>query len=274
MAGGFELKIEMKGMDDWIFAWRRFPKEAGKWMSKLCNDMAFDMREIFQTNMGNRYTIRDHDFFNKTFLVEKAKPRNDWRNIAATAGTVDSTGNNRMRGFSGYTEELGQASKKDRAITRWGREGQSKKGIAQPWARLRPGQKLPNTVHLSGLPKNQRFPALVAMIRSGKIPMSKSRTFILGEGTPNHGLYRFRSGAIPGQGLKQRKDQDMFFHEEKLDKIQEFRTQPIQPPAWDWRQDALNDLRGMYTPDFVFKNYIAQAILGIMPEKKPYTPKG
>jgi hypothetical protein len=142
------------------------------------------------------------------------------------------------------------------------------KGVAAKWARLHNTGKggdaggsptrIPNTAMLSGLPEKQRFPALVAMMRSGKLRANtKNPVFILGEGTAKHGLYRFRSGAIPGKRLRRRKDQDMFFHKETLDKIQQFRAQPVHPPKWDWRKECVRRLHGFFDIDFIFKNYIA-----------------
>jgi hypothetical protein len=266
----------------WAAAWKRFPKESGKWASKMINDMAFYMRDSFPSVMGKHYTIRDDDLINSIFYVEKARPRSLMGNIQAIAGTsLDRKNGERIQRFSGFTEELGAASKKYRVITRWGRAGLSPKGIAEPWARLHNTGKsgdqggdttrIPNTAFLSRLPANQRYMALVDMMASGKLHVPKGNpTFILGDGTTNHGLFRFRGGKIPGKGIRKKDRAFMIKAAGAPDKIQQFRTQPVKPPQWNWMEDLIENLWETFTPEFMFNNYILPAYRGIMPEKKPW----
>jgi hypothetical protein len=271
----------------WAEAWNRFPKESGKWLNRMVNDMAFYMRDRFPTVLGNHnYTIRDNKFIKKVITVQKARPSSRMEKIKAYFGTWTGglkTGKNR---FSGFTEELGMGSNhtKYRVITRWGRAGLSPKGIAEPWARLHNTGKsgdqggdttrIPNTAFLSGLPANQRYMALVDMMASGKLYMPKDNpTFILDEGTTNHGLFRFRGGKIPGKGIRKKDRAFMIKAAGAPDKIQQFRTQPVKPPEWDWIEALAQDLWEKFKPDFMFNNYIAPAFKGIEPKKKAYQLK-
>jgi hypothetical protein len=55
--------------------------------------------------------------------------------------------------------------------------------------------------------------------------------------------------------------------------LQLFRDEPVMPHRWDWRGETAEKVGDKFTLDYIFENYIAKAILGIMPEKKPW-PRG
>jgi hypothetical protein len=45
------------------------------------------------------------------------------------------------------------------------------------------------------------------------------------------------------------------------------------PSRWDWQSETEEKVRSKFTPDYIFDNYIAKAMLGIMPKKKPWPKK-
>jgi hypothetical protein len=113
--------------------------------------------------------------------------------------------------------------------------------------------------------------ALMAMMATGKLHVPKNNpTFILGDGTANHGLFRFRGGKIPGRGMRKKDLADFIKSTGAPDKIQQFRPQPVRPPRWDWMGKLVESMRETFSPEFMFKNYILPAFSGIMPVKKPW----
>jgi hypothetical protein len=104
------------------------------------------------------------------------------------------------------------------------------------------------------------------MMGQGKIPHTPDGTFILEGGKYKPGLYRFKGGVLP-----QKKEGQWWQIE--LEMIQVFKDKPILPPRWDWRGMVMEKVNQKFTPDYIFANYIAKAILGIMSEKKPWKGK-
>jgi hypothetical protein len=269
------IKFEMdtRAMRQWLQAWKEFPRQSGKWAAKMVNDMAFQFKEEFPKIIGSRYTIRDPKFIERIIRVEKARPRSHMADIIATVYTWHgSTGESGEGGssirFSGFEEELtgspsSVARPHHRVITDAGRKGRVWGGMAQPWARIHRGnqQRIPSIIDLdAGLqkaPEEHRFAAMIRMMAAGKIAHSPSNTFILeGPRYKKPGLYRFKGGKLPtGEAFKKKEGQ--------VEMIQLFKDKPILPPRWDWRGMAEEKTREKFTPDYIFDNYIAKAMLGI-----------
>jgi hypothetical protein len=55
--------------------------------------------------------------------------------------------------------------------------------------------------------------------------------------------------------------------------LQRFVDKPVLPPEWDWQGETADKVQAKFTPDYIFDNYIARAIAGIFPEKKPWPKK-
>ena len=49
--------------------------------------------------------------------------------------------------------------------------------------------------------------------------------------------------------------------------IQSFREKTVLPPRWDWRELVMEKVRQKFPPDYMFENYIASALLGVMSRK-------
>jgi hypothetical protein len=274
------IKIEMdtSAIRQWLAAWKQFPREAGKWAAKLVNDEAFEFKARFPEVIRSRYTIRDLAFIMRIIRIEKARPRSHMPDIVAAVGTwYGSTGESGFGGssirFSGFEEELTRrpsavARPHHRVITDAGRVGRAWTGKAAGWARMHPNQKIPSiidtTAGLQKVPEESRFAAMIRMMAEGKIAHSPSNTFILEGGKYKRGLYRFKGGKLPVKEA---------FHEgkDKVEMIQLFKDKPILPPRWDWQKMTVEKVKEKFTPDYIAANYIAKAILGIMPEKKPWT---
>jgi hypothetical protein len=263
MEAAVTFKIDPQAMERWAQAWKRFPYEAGKWTAKMVNDMAFRFRDDFFAVIAARYTIRDEEFIRRTVVVEKARPRSRLEDISATIGTWQGrTG----KTFSGYEEEItghvaGESAPKRRVILPKGREGWTMKGKALPHARMNPKRNIPSIIDasLQNIPEESRFSAMVRMMGSGRIPHSPENVFILQGGKYRPGLYRFAGGYLPRGGQSPR--------EFGLEMLQVFTDKPVMPPKWDWRGVTAEKVQEKFTPDYIFANYIAKAILGIMPDK-------
>jgi hypothetical protein len=116
---------------------------------------------------------------------------------------------------------------------------------------------------LQKVPEESRFGAMIRMKGEGKISHTRHNTFILkGSRYKKPGLYRFKGGKLPTKEA---------FHEgeNQVEMVQLFKDEPVLPPKWDWREKTMDKVREKFTPDYIFENYIAKAIKGIMPEKKP-----
>jgi hypothetical protein len=276
------IKFEMdtRAIKQWAQAWKKFPEESGKWMAKFVNDEALWFRKEFPKVIRSEYTIRDLKFIENAVRASLARPSSHVEKIAAIAytwpGRRSKTG--REFRFSGFEEELtGRPSAimapHKRVITDAGRKGRVWGGIAQPWARsIHRGnqQRIPSIIDLdAGLqkaPEEHRFAAMIRMMASGKIAHSPSNTFILEGGKYKPGLHHFKGGALPtGEDFKRGKGQ--------VEMIQLFKDKPILPPRWDWQGETADKVREKFTPDYIFDNYIAKAMLRIMPEKKPWPKK-
>ncbi|MDR0583790.1 MAG: hypothetical protein LBG57_05490 [Treponema sp.] len=272
------FQMDLSEMRKWLAAWRAFPYEAGKWTAKYVNDMAFKFQDEYLRIIAGRYTIRDPAFLKRTIKIDKAKPRSHMADIVALVGTWYGTsadagdGGSSIR-FSGFEEEItgkpsAVARPKRRVITPAGREGRNWRGTGEGWARMHPGQYIPAIDRdvPGNVPEESRFAAMVRMMAEGKIKTSPSKTFILRGGKYKPGLYRFKGGALPVKEA---------FNEGKgeVEMIQLFKDEPILPPRWDWRGMAEDKMKQTFTPDYIFENYIAKAILQIMPEKKPWPGK-
>ena len=274
------FQMDLSEMRKWLAAWRAFPSEAGKWTAKYLNDMAFKFQEEYLKIIAGRYTIRDPAFLKRTIKIDKAKPRSHIADIVALVGTWYGTSGDAGDGgssirFSGFEEELiGRPSSiarpHRRVITDAGRKGRNWRGVSFGWARMHPNQKIPSIIDTDGglqnVPEESRFGAMIRMMAEGKIAHSPSNTFILEGGKYKPGLYRFKGGALPVKEA---------FHKGKgrVEMIQLFKDKPVLPPRWDWRGEAEEKVKQNFTPDYIFENYIAKAILGIMPEKKPWKGK-
>jgi hypothetical protein len=133
-------------------------------------------------------------------------------------------------------------------------------GIAAPC----PNEHIPSIVDLDAglqdVPEESRFGAMIRMMAEGKIAHSKNNTFILEGGKYKPELYRFKGGKLPTKEA---------FHEGEgqVEMLQLFRDEPVMPHRWDWRGETAEKVRDKFTPDYIYDNYIAQAIAGIMPEK-------
>jgi hypothetical protein len=278
MANKPAISFKMDDSNIWALkqALKMFPKETGKWAAKMVNDMAFEYKGQFLGVIGSRYKIRNPGFIGGSVKVEKARPRSRLEDIAAEVGTVSKPR------FSGFTEEVGgQDAQRTRAFTLAGRGGRWE-NVSRGWARMHPSndptqdQKIPSINDVQGLPENQRFMALMNMIASKKIPIApKANTFILKGGKYNKGLYRFDGKKFPTiqkTGTKGKKLKPRFDPDAKLNMVQIFK--PIKKQKeWDWPEDVMKKVQQKFTPRFLFNNYIAPAINGIMPEKKPWPKK-
>jgi hypothetical protein len=233
----------------------------------MVNDMAFEFRERFPEVLASRYTIRDPGFIGKTVKVDKARPRSHIEDIAAVIGTWQGkTG----KTFSGYEEEItgrtaSESAPKRRVILPAARAGKKMSGKAQPWARMNPqAGRIPSIIDLDAglqnVPEESRFAAMVRMMAQGKIPHSQYNVFILKGPRYKEGLYRFKGGKLPtGEDFKKGKG--------RVEMIQLFKDKPVMPPRWDWRGETAEKVGAKFTPDFIFSNYIAKALMGIMPGK-------
>jgi hypothetical protein len=264
-------------MQQWLTAWRTFPYEAGKWTARYINDMLFKFRDEYFKVIESRYTIRDRAFIRRTIKIDKARPRSHMADIIGLIGTwygasaESGEGGSSIR-FSGFEEEItGRVSAVSRphhrVILPAGRMGGTMAGKAQGWARMHPGQKIPSIIdtEVADIPEESRFSAMVRMMGSGKIAHSPSNTFILEGGKYKRGLYRFKGGALPRGGQKAR--------ELDLEMIQSFKDKPILPSRWDWQGETIEKVQQAFPPSRIFDEYIAKAVLGIMPEKKPFAGK-
>jgi hypothetical protein len=276
MAGGLEFKMDLSEMRNWLTAWKKFPKAAGKQAANMINDMAFEFKKEFSAVISSRYKIRDWGFLDKIVTVEKARPRSHMSDIVARVGTTTIVpgGAHHIKNFSGFTEEItGQPdhhNPHDRIILPAGRVGKKWEGKAQGWARMHPGQRIPSIIDpaLQNIPERQRFAALIAMMKSGKLQHSLSNVFILegkkaAGGEYRRGLYRFKGGKLPvGEEFSRGK--------KRVEMIQSFREKTVLPPRWDWRELVMEKVQQKFTPDYMFENYIAKALNGIEPQKKPW----
>jgi hypothetical protein len=268
---------DFSDMIQWFNAWKTFPWESGKWMQKFINDMAFEAKAVFPDVIASHYTVRDRSFMKKIIQVEKARPRSHMTDIVATTFTwTGETGDAGDGGssirFSGFEEEITGspstvARPHHRVITDAGRIGKKWKGKAQGWARMHPDQRIPSIIDLDAglqiVPEESRFAAMIRMMAEGKIAHSPSNTFILeGSRYKKRGLYRFKGGKLPVKEA---------FHkgEGQVEMIQLFRDKPVMPRRWDWQGDMVKKVREKFTPDYIWENYIAHAIKGIMSKKKP-----
>jgi hypothetical protein len=273
-----KFKMDISDMLQWAEAWKRFPREAGKWAAKMINDMAFDAKARFPEIIASQYTVRNPGFIRGTFQIEKARPRSHMADIVATAGTTwhGSTGDTGFGGstirFSGFEEELtGSPSTVARphwrVITSAGRKGRTMAGLAQGWARMHPNQRIPSIIDteagLQNVPEESRFAAMIRMMAEGKIAHSKHNVFILEGGKYKRGLYRFKGGKLPVEKKGQ-------WWQVGLEMIQLFKDEPILPPRWDWHGTVMENVKRKFTPEYIFANYIAMAIQGILPKKKPW----
>jgi hypothetical protein len=272
----FELTVDASA---WKEAWEKFPREAGKWASKYINDLAFKFRFEVLRAIESRYTVRDERFVNNAVIIEKSRPRSRMEDIVAIVGTwYGSTGMSAGTGkprFSGFSEELtGSPSSvsrpKHRVILPAGRKGHTMAGKSYGWARMQAEQIIPSIIDLDAglqnVPEESRFAAMIRMMAEGKIRHSAPNTFILKGGKYTPGLYRFKGGKLPtGEDFKKGKG--------RVEMIQRFVDQPVMPPRWDWRGIAEEKTKQKFTPDYIRDNYIAKAIAGIMPAKKPYKGK-
>jgi hypothetical protein len=268
------FKLDITAMQQWLAAWKLWPHESGKWTSRMVNDMAFEFKARFPEVIASRYTIRDRAFIKKTIKIDKARPRSHMADIVATVGTwYGSSGGNSSGGasrrFSGFTEELTGspstiAQPHHRVILPAGRKGKTMAGKAEPWARMMANQKIPSIIDteagLQNIPEESRFSAMARMMGQGRIPHSPSNTFILEGGRYKAGLYRFKGGALPQRGQRA--------SELDLEMIQVFVDEPILPPRWDWPEEAAEKVAQKFTAEYIAENYIAKAILGILPGKK------
>ncbi|MDR2176816.1 MAG: hypothetical protein LBP20_02100 [Treponema sp.] len=119
---------------------------------------------------------------------------------------------------------------------------------------------------LQNVPEESRFTAMIRMMAQGKIAHSPSNTFILKGGKYKPGLYRFKGGKLPvRKAFKRGKG--------RVEMLQAFVDEPILPPKWDWRGETAEKIKQKFTPDYIWENYIAYAIKGIMPDKKFYKGK-
>ncbi|MDR0759171.1 MAG: hypothetical protein LBF74_03565 [Treponema sp.] len=271
--------------DAWGEAWKLFPWEAGKWAAKMVNDQAFKFRSEVRKAIASRYTIRDERFISNAIVIQKAKPQSRMEDILSIVATNYGTSNYSQsesgRGwggdggvstrFSGFTEELTgvSATNKHRVILPAGRKGGTMAGIAEDWARMKPGQYIPSVDRdvPGDVPEESRFTALVKGMAERRIKHSRANTFILkGPRYKKPGLYRFKGGALPRKGKSA--------WNLELEMIQLFKDTPVMPPQWDWQEIAEKKTAEKFTPDYIFENYIAKAILGILPEKKTPRPSG
>jgi hypothetical protein len=205
------FKMDISAMQQWLKAWQQFPRESGKFVAKMVNDMAFEFKDRFPEVIRSRYTIRDEGFIKKTIKVEKARPRSHMADIVAIVGTwygssAENGTGGASRRFSGFEEELTGspstvARPHHRVITSNGRIGKTMAGKARGWARMHPNQRIPSIIDLDAglqnVPEEHRFAAMIRMMASGKIAHSPSNTFILEGGKYKAGLYRFRGGRLP-----------------------------------------------------------------------------
>jgi hypothetical protein len=271
------FEMDIKAMQQWLRAWKMFPRQSGKWAAQMVNDMAFQFKADFPGVIASRYTVRDPAFIRKIIRVEKARPRSRMADIAASVYTWHgSTGESGEGGssvrFSGFEEELtGSPSEvarpHHRVITDAGRKGRVWTGIGEGWARMHRGnqQRIPSIIDteagLQNVPEEHRFAAMIRMMAQGKIAHSKPNTFILeGPRYKKPGLYRFKGGALPvKEAFKEGKGE--------VEMIQLFKDKPILPPMWDWRGMAEEKTLEKFTPDYIFDNYIARATIGLWPGK-------
>jgi hypothetical protein len=231
---GITFEMDTSSMRQWMEAWKKFPRQSGKWAARMVNDMGFDFKAAFPDVIASHYTVRDRGFLEKIIRIEKARPRSHMMDIAATVYTwhgqsgESGEGDSSIR-FSGFEEELiGSPSTiarpHHRVITDAGRKGRTMAGKAQGWARMHPGQHIPSIIDteagLQNVPEESRFAAMIRMMAEGKIPHSPSNTFILeGPRYKKPGLYRFKGGKLPVGGQKAC-DLD-------LEMIQVFKDKPI-----------------------------------------------
>jgi hypothetical protein len=271
----FKFEMDTGAMRQWLQAWKRWPRESGKWAAKMVNDMAFQFREEFLGVIASRYTVRDTAFIKKIIRVEKARPRSHMADIVATVYTWHGTSGESGEGgssirFSGFEEELTgspstAARPHHRVITDAGRRGRVWTGIGEGWARMHPKQHIPSIIDLDAglqkVPEEHRFAAMIRMMAKKKIPVSPSKTFILkGPRYKKPGLYRFMGGKLPtGEEFIEGKGQ--------VEMIQLFKDKPILPPRWDWQKMTADKVQEKFVPDYIFDNYIARAIIGLWPGK-------
>jgi hypothetical protein len=275
-----QFSADTRSLEQWAKAWKEFPKEAGKWAAKFVNDEALQFKADFPDVIARHYILRNKKFIGGSVKVDLARPRSHMEDIVAVVGTV------KKPRFSGFTEEVGGGGpRRTRAFTLAGRGG-FWENESKGWARMHPSddptqdQRIPSTDLVLGLPDGQRFMALMNMIASKKIPIApKANSFILDGGKYKRGLYRFdgkkfpivqkigKSGKYKGQKLLPRLDPDA-----KLNMVQIFK--PIkEQDDWDWPGDVVKKVQKKFTPDYIWDNYIAKAMAGIMPEKKPRPKK-
>jgi hypothetical protein len=250
-------------MKTWLTAWKLYPFVAGKWLSNMINDMAFEFRRQFPDVIASRYTIRDKKFIKRTIAIERARSRSHMADIVAVIGTWRGDD---MHRFSGFTEELTGSpdlwSKHTRTILPAGREGGAMGGKAEKWAKLWPNQEVPSIIdpRLQNVPEDRRFAAMIDMMARGKLQRSPSGVFKLEGGKYKKGLYRFKGGTLPNR--KQFKDGS-----KQVERIQSFSDKPLLPPMWDWRELTMEKVKDKFTPDYMFDNYISRVFLGITPKE-------
>jgi hypothetical protein len=267
--GGLTFTVDISNVEKWADAWKKFPWEAGKWLSTMLNDMAFDFRRRFPEVIASRYTVRDKKFIKAIIRVERARPSRTMKKITATVGTLlgsSGRGGEESLRFSGFSEELtgkpGVGQPHWRTILPAGRVGGTMAGIAEDWARLHPNQYIPSIEdpRLQNVPEDRRFAAMIDMMTRGKMEHSPSNVFILKGGKYKKGLYRFKGGKTPNR--KQFKE-----GKKQVDRIQAFgdKSKPIMPPMWDWKELTMEKVKEKFTPDYMYDNYIARVFTGMTP---------
>jgi hypothetical protein len=117
-------------------------------------------------------------------------------------------------------------------------------------------QHIPKDTELQSLPPNQRLPAMLSMIASGKMKTApKAQTFILqGANVRNKGLYTIEGGSpTPGRirynnRRKTERPKGMKLWgikpaNMKIKMVQRFFDKPLLPPKWDWREEAVSRVK-------------------------------
>jgi len=201
-----------KGLKQFCKELGKLPAMMKKAQSDTLNNVAFRFREEAANSIISEFTSRRPDFVKRQFRVTKATAAN----LEAIAGSV-GVGNS---AFTGFTEFLGEADKRERTPTLEGGRGGRAETVLSKLNRLMPGADIPDTRASDyGLP----IPAMLSMLhRQGK------KRFILGGIEFPPGLYEFTNETTDkGQP--------------KVRMVQSFKK-PKQPRRFDWITAALSKI--------------------------------